>query len=176
MAKELKQLIVEELSRLYSQLDRCVVVGFSGISSVANVEIRSRLREHNIDMRVVKNSLCAQALTKTGLEEMVGLFEGPCAMVTGATDVIELSKVVAELAAKSKNLVIRGGYGEGQVLASEDVRRFATIPPKPVLIGQLLSAAQGPLRAMVGTIGTFTRDLVGVLSAVAKKRDDGEQE
>jgi len=175
MAKELKQLIVEELSRVYSELDRCVVVGFSGISAVANVEIRRRLREHNIDIRVVKNSLCAQALAKSGLEELVGLFDGPCAMVTGGTDVVQLAQVVAEIADTDKDLVIRGGYGEGEVLASEDVKRFATIPPRPVLIAQLLSAAQGPLRAMVGTIGTFTRNLVGVLSAVAAKRDDGEK-
>jgi len=170
VAKELKQLIVDELSRQYEGMDRCVVVNFSGLSSQATVEIRRRLREHDIDLKVVKNSLMARALKRVGLESLVGLLDGPCAVLTGGEDVVELAKILRELT--GPEIVIRGGYGEGQVLASEDVKRFATIPPKPVLIAGFLNVCQAPLRGIAGTLGAFARNFVGVLDAVAKKRDE----
>lgn len=172
MAKELKQLIVDELTQRYRGLDRCVVVNFSGVSSEASVAIRNRLREQQIDLMVVKNSLMARALKNVGLESMVGLLDGPCAVASGGEDVIQLAKVVSELADANRQMAIRGGYGDGQVLASEDVRRFTTIPGRPVLIASLLSAMQSPVRGLAVTMNAFARDFVCVLDAVAKKRDD----
>ena len=172
MAKELKQLIVDELTQQYENLDRCVVVDFTGVSAEASVEIRNRLREQNIDLKVVKNSLMARALSNVGLESMVGLLEGPCAVATGGEDVIQLAKAVTELSGAKKQLVVRGGYGDGQVLASEDVRRFTTIPTRPVLIASLLCAMKGPVRKLAGTMAVFTRNFVCALDAVAKKRGD----
>jgi len=170
MGKELKKLIVEELAGRYTKMNRCVVVNMSRISSLASDEIRRRLRAHQIDVKVVKNSLMAQAFKRIGLEKLVGLLEGPCAVVTGGEDVVELAKKVTELANQNRNIVIRGGYGEGQVLGSLDVRRFAGIPPRPVLIAGFLSASLGPVRGFAGILGGFTRRFVTVLDAVAKKR------
>jgi large subunit ribosomal protein L10 len=170
MAKELKQIIVDEMTQRYSGLDRCIVVNFSGVSSLASGEIRRRLREQNINFKVVKNSLMARAFKQVGLEKLVGLLEGPCAVAIGGEDVVQLAKAVAELADKNKKLVIRGGYGEGMVLGLGEVRRFATIAPRPVLIAQLLGTAQAPLSRMVGALGGVTQKFVGTLDAVAKTK------
>jgi len=174
VAKELKSLIVDEMTQRYQGLDRCVVLNFRGLSAQATVEIRRRLREHQIDLKVVKNSLMARALKNVGLENLVGLLEGPCAVATGGRDVVELAKVLSELSGKGDRIVIRGGYGEGQVLASADVKRFTLIPARPVLIAHLLSVMQAPVRNFVGTLGTFTRSFVTALDAVAKKRGESE--
>ena len=171
MAKELKKLIVEEMTREYSGVDRCVVVNLTGIPSETAARIRARLREHHITLKVVKNSLMARAFANVGLGKLVGLLEGPCAIATGGADVVELAKVITELAGKAK-IEIRGGYGEGQLLASGDVRRFATIPARPTLIAGFLWAAKGPVRRMAATLGTFTRGFVTALDAVAKKRGE----
>jgi large subunit ribosomal protein L10 len=170
MGKELKKLIVDELAGRYTGLDRCVVVNMSGISSLAASEIRNRLRAHHIDVKVVKNSMMAHAFRRIGLEKLVGLLGGPCAVVTGGEDVVELTKAVTELANQNRNIVIRGGYGEGLVLGMMDVRRFAAIPPRPVLIAGFLAAAMGPVRGLAVTMGGFTRSFVCALDAVAKKR------
>jgi large subunit ribosomal protein L10 len=175
MAKELKQLIVEELSRRYKDVDRCVVVNILGVSAVAADEIRSRLRASGVSLETVKNSLMARALARVGLEKMTGLLRGPCALATGAEDVVQLAKTVSEMAARNKNFVIRGGYTEGRLLDTGEVRRFATIPPRLVLVAQFAGVAQGPLRAIVGTLGALVRNFVGAIDAVARKRGEAEQ-
>lgn len=173
MAKELKQLIVEELTERYTDLDRCVVVGFKGVSAEADVEIRSTLREAGISLKVVKNSLVAQAFKNVGLEDLVGILEGPCAIATGGSDVVELAKVVSDLSGKTKEFEIKGGYAEEQTLRPADVKRLAQIPPKPVLLACLLYAAKGPVTKMAGTLSAFTRGFVIACDAIAKKKGDG---
>lgn len=169
MAKELKRLIVEELTRQYADMERCVVVNLSGIGAETAVEIRRRLRDQNITLKVVKNSLVARAFKSVGLDKVVGLLHGPCAVATGGDDVVALARVMTDVARKAK-IEIRGGFGEGMLLAPNDVKRFAQIPPRSALIAGFLSTTQGPLRKMVGTLGTFTRSFVCALDAVAKKR------
>ena len=170
MAKQLKQLIVEEMTQAFGKIDRCVVVNFTGVSSQTAEAIRRRLREQRITLKVVKNSLMARAFSQAGLEKLVGLLEGPCAVVAGGEDVVALSKAVTELADKNRNFVIRGGYGEGMVLGTQEVRRFSQIPPRPVLMGQFLCVAQAPIRRMLGALSGVSRNFVGALDAVAKKK------
>ncbi len=174
MAKQLKQLIVEEMVQRFGSMDRCVVVNFSGVSSQAAEVIRRRLRDQKITLKVVKNSLMARAFAQAGLEKLVGLLEGPCAVATGGEDVVALAKAVTELADKDKNFAVRGGFGEGQVLGTQDLRRYASIPARPVLVAQFLSMAQAPVRGMVGALAGVIRQFVGTLDAVAKKRAAAE--
>ena len=175
MAKELKQLVVAELIERYTGMDRCVVVGFKGISSEADVEIRNTLREAGISLNVVKNSLVAQAFKNVGLEDLVGILEGSCAIATGGSDVVELAKVVNEVSIKTKILEIKGGYAERQTLQAADVKRLAQIPPKPVLLANLLYAAKYPVTRMVGTLSAFTRGFVIACDAIARKKGDGSE-
>jgi large subunit ribosomal protein L10 len=174
MAKQLKQIIVDEMAQQFGTLDRCVVVNFSGVSALGSEAIRRKLREQKITMKVVKNSLMARAFAQAGLEKLVGLLEGPCAVVAGGEDIVSLAKAVSELADKNKQFVIRGGYGEGLVLGTKEVRRFAAIPPRPVLVAQFLSAAQGPVRGFVGALAGVPRQFVCALDAVAKKQAAAE--
>ena len=169
MAKQLKQLIVEEMSQQFGSVDRCVVMNYSGVTSQAAEIIRRRLREQKITIKVVKNSLMARAFSQAGLEKLVGLLEGPCAVATGGEDIVSLAKAVAELADKNKSFVIRGGYGEGMLLGTQEVRRFAAIPSRSVLTAQFLCAAQGPARGFVCAMAGVTRKFVGTLDAVAKE-------
>ena len=170
MAKQLKQLIVEEMTQAFGKIDRCVVVNFSGVSSQMAEGIRAKLRAQGVTLKVVKNSLMARAFSQAGLEKLVGLLEGPCAVVAGGEDVVSLSKAVTDLADKNKNFVIRGGYGEGMLLGTQEVRRFSQIPPRPVLVGQFLYVAQAPLSRMLGALSGVSRNFVGTLDAVAKKK------
>ena len=172
MAKELKRLIVDELKERYKDIDRCVVVDLTGLSAEATVEVRNTLREHDITLSVVKNSLMTQALRQVGLEDLVPVFDGPCAVATGAEDIVELAKILNETSQKLRSVALKGGYGEGQVLQPRDVRRFAVIPPREVLLGQFLGAASAPVSGFVRTMSGIVRDFVGVLDAVARSRDE----
>ena len=86
MAKELKRLVVEELTKRYGNVDRFVLVNFTGISAQLAAEIRASLRDGNITLHVVKNSLMARALANSPqrrLESLTQFLQGTTAIATG---------------------------------------------------------------------------------------------
>ena len=179
MAKELKRLIVEELTKRYENIDRCVLVNFTGVSGQLADEIRASLRDADITLHVVKNSLMARALANSPqgrLASLTQFLEGTTAIATGADDVIGLVKGMVDVAQRCGNFRITGGFGEGRPLAAGDIRRYAAIPPREHLLAQLLGAAASPLGAFARTLDGFTRSFVRVLDAVARKRTDGPEE
>ena len=179
MAKELKRLVVEELTKRYGNVDRCVLVNFTGISAQLAAEIRASLRDANITLHVVKNSLMARALANSPqrrLESLTQFLQGTTAIATGADDVIGLVKGLVDIGERCANFRIAGGFGEGRPLAADDIRRYAAIPSREHLLAQFLGVAASPLGAFVRTLGGFTRNFVTVLDAVARKRTDGPKE
>ena len=53
MAKELKRLVVEELTEQFRGIDRCVVVNLTGLSARTAHEVRADLQKQGITLSVV---------------------------------------------------------------------------------------------------------------------------
>ena len=170
MARELKQLIVDELTRRTEGMDRCVIIGFTELSAEASRNIRARLRQANITLHVVKNSLMARAFANVGLDALTGVLNGPCAVVSGADDVLALTRDVTQLVTGTAGLSIVAGYGEGELLSADDVRRFAAIPSRAQLLSRFLGVASTPLGSFVGVLARLETGFVTVLDAVRKKQ------
>lgn len=64
----------------------------------------------------------------------------------------------SKTATKTKKLELKGGVIEGKAATIEEVKVLASIPPKPVLLSQLLGLLTAPMR-----------NLAVVLSEIAKK-------
>ena len=90
MSKPVKELVRKELINRFDGVSSLAVVGFSGISAVNTRKIRGQLREKEISMTVVKNSIARQAFKEVGLDSAVGLLDGPCAIAYGADSVVSV--------------------------------------------------------------------------------------
>ena len=173
MGKELKKLIVDELTRRTREIDRCVLLNFRGLSADRAADVRARLRQDGISLKVVRNSLMARALANVGLDALGAVLDGPCALADGADDVISLSRVVTRLVNTTDGLTVLAGYGEGKVLSADDVRRLATVPSRPELVAHFLWASRAPVAAFAGTLSRLATRFTGLLDAVRRSRDQG---
>jgi large subunit ribosomal protein L10 len=59
---------------------------------------------------------------------------------------------------------------EGKKVSPADVKALADLPPKEVLIAQLLAAMNGPAGNFVGTLSGILREFVGTLDAIREKK------
>lgn len=174
MAKELKQMIVDELAGRYDGMDRCVVVDLTGLKAVALGEVRSELTRQNITISVVKNSLAIRALSQVGLEQLGGLLDGPSALATGGEDVLELVKALVDCAGKNEKLTIRGALADGAILERPQTVQLSRIPSRDVLTAQFLSMMQAPTSGLVRLMSGVIRNFLGALVAIRDK-DETEQ-
>jgi ribosomal protein L10 len=145
MSRYIKDLISHDLSRRLDGVQDALLVNVIGMNSNATFLLRKELREKNIHLLVVKNSLARRATQGTPLGGAFEGADGSLAVVWGSEDFISLTKEISRLvkAGKYEGLASRGGVMEGERLSAERVEQISKWPSRTeqlsILMGQILS-------------------------------------
>ena len=175
MPSELKMLMAQELADRYRQCSNYVVVSHTKLTGQETTEMRKTLREHNVRMSVVKNSIAARALESCGMGEGTQFFQGPSALMVGDLEMPELCKVVTECAKKFENkLLVRGGMMDGKPLMPEIVKQLASIPPLPILHVQIVSSIQAPITMTAAAFQSLIQSLAYVIEEIRNWKEEGK--
>ena len=141
-----KAAIVEEVSEKFKAAASVVVVDYRGLTVDEVTRLRKQLREANVEMKVIKNSILSRAAEAAGLEGMGEVFTGPTAVAFSNEDVVAPAKIIDEFAKDAKALEIKGGIIEGKVSSLEEITALAKLPNREGLLSMLLSVLQAPVR------------------------------
>jgi ribosomal protein L10 len=145
MSKYVKDLITKDLSHRLEGVDDALLVNVVGMDANRTVVLRRQLREKDIHLLVVKNSLAKRATEGTPLAAAFDGAEGTLAMVWGGEDFISLTKEICELDAGPDfpEFETRGGVMDGEHLTPEKVKQISKWPNRQeqlsLLVGQILS-------------------------------------
>lgn len=145
MSKYLKELITNELRTRLDGVNDALLVDVIGMEANANVELRRSLREKNMHLLVVKNSLANRATEGTALAPAFEGSSGTLAVVWGGEDAVSLAKEVMRLAGNKEYepFAPKGGVMDGAKLSAEEVTAVSKWPSREeqlsLLVGQILS-------------------------------------
>ena len=168
--REKKEQIVDQLSELLSKCKIGVLTDYRGLSAAEMTKLRHKLREADIEYRVVKNTLARLAAEKAGRNGLGGLFDGPVAIAFGYGEITEPAKALADYIQSSKStLSIKGGVLDVGLLTPGDVTILAKLPSKEILLAQVLGGIQSPMVNLVGCLAAPVRGVMGVLQARIKQ-------
>jgi len=184
MPSRLNQLVAKELSERFRGIDTCVFVDFTGLSGRKAAELRNQIQSACGDgavFTVLKTSLARRALANN--ENMKELLEspgdeclsGPTGMAYGADDPVALVRTLAQWGKKEKLLKFKGGVLAGRLLPADTVAELAKIPPKPVLMGQVVGMIAAPITSLLGLCQGLLRQIAGLADALAKQFDDAQR-
>lgn len=171
MPNFVNQRIVEELTDLLRDQEHWLVVGLRGLRVEDAMSLRTGLHEANAELKLVKNSLASRAFGNLGATDLAALLDGPSAVITGGDEPVAIAKLMVNWSRKDKRVLVRGGLVGGRAVSGEDVRALAALPPRPVLLGQLLGLISQPMSQFVGVLAAGMRDFVGVLTALKDKKE-----
>ena len=170
MSREKKAEIIDGLQEVFSKCNIGILTDYRGLSAGEMNGLRRKLRESDIDYKVVKNSLARFAAERAGGDELASLFEGPVAIAFGYSDMTESAKALADYIRTSKStLSIRGGFLSDRLLTSSDVAILATLPSRDILLSKVLAGMQSPIVNLVSVLASPIRGFVGVLQARIKQ-------
>ena len=156
MSKYLKDLITNEVRSRLDGVNDALLVDVIGMEANANVELRKSLREKNIRLMVVKNSLACRATEGTALAPAFEGAAGTSAVVWGGEDVVSLAKEVMRLAEQSEYqpFAPKGGVMGGEKLSKEDVTAIRKWPSRgeqlSLLVGQILGPGANLAAQLLG--------------------------
>ena len=85
----------------------------------------------------------------------------------------DVAKALLDYAKSSKKLVVKGGLFGGKAFDAKAVEALSELPPRDVLIAQVIGAVAAPLSNLVGVVEALYADPIRVIGAVADKVGEG---
>ena len=149
---ENKKAIVAQLAERLKGSQAGVLADYRGLTVEQDTALRVKLREAGVDYTVAKNNLTRFAVNEVGMSELDAYLKGPTALATSADDVVAPAKVLVEFAKENEALEIKAGFVDGKVIDVDEVKVYAAIPTKDVLIAKMLGSLQSPISALARTL------------------------
>jgi len=176
MSKYVKNLISEHLRERLQGVHDALLVKMVGLSANANNRLRAELKQKNIDVMVVKNSLAARAVAGTPLAAMFEGVAGTAAICWGADDVVALAKEVTRLARDRRFEPFGpvGGVMDGEKLSPEQVERVSRWPGRQEQLAMLVGQILGPGRRLAAQLLGPGGKLASQVKELGEEKEEGE--
>ena len=174
MLKKEKENIIQDLVNDMSRSVIIITTDYRGLTAKEMVQLRQKLREAGVQYKVAKNTLTRFAADRAGKQQLGTLLNGPLALVFGYDDIIKPAQSLREhIRATGSVLKITGGVLGDKLLSTDDVVALSVIPPREVLLTQVLGQLQAPLQGVYNVIRAPLQSFLYVLQARARSLEGG---
>ena len=153
---EQKATVVSEIKEKFENAKSVVMFDYRGLSVAEVTELRRMLRENGADYKVYKNTLTKRALDELNIN-MDEYLAGPSAITFG-TDELSIVKILDDFAKDHNALELKAGIVEGKVAGLEDLKRYAAIPSRDVLLTMLAAGLMGTVRDLSICLDLYAKD------------------
>ncbi len=160
-----KQIIIDQLLERINQSPFILVLDYNGMTVPQFGELRNRLAEGGAECHVAKNTHMKRVLSEAGLPDLSAELVGQTAFVTGETDVCAAARTIKNFAREFKRPAFKSGVLDGEALDEEQIKSLADLPPRDVLMGQLLGVINAPATKLLRTINEPGASLARVIKA-----------
>ena len=172
MRKEQKTAVVDNLAGAFKKATIALVSEYRGMSVAETTEVRRKLRAVRGELKVAKNTLIRRAIKDTGYSSLEDKLGGPVGLIISNEDPVELAKTVIGFKDLGDKFKLRGGVFDGKPITIEEVQALATLPPREVILGQLLGVMQAPATHLVRLLNEPGSALARLIDAVGRKNGD----
>ena len=153
---EQKAGVVSEIKERFENAKSVVAFDYRGLSVAEVTELRRKLRDAGADYKVYKNTLTKRALDELNID-MSEYLAGPSAIAFG-TDELSIVKVINDFAKEHEALELKAGIVEGKVAGLEDLKRYAAIPSRDMLLTMLAAGLMGTVRDLSICLDLYSKE------------------
>ena len=143
--RQIKEAKVLAIKEKMEKAQGVIFAKYQGLTVEEDTELRKKLREAGVEYRVYKNTLTTLAAKELGFDAIESILEGPLSIAFGYEDPTAPARVLNDFAKNHKKLELKGGIVQGEIFDADKVQQLAKIPPREVLIAQLLGSFKAPL-------------------------------
>lgn len=169
--RQIKKEKVSALAQKMAAAKSMIFTDYRGLTANQLARLRTKIKELEAEMIVVKNTLLSLALKKNKLEVAKEQLEGPTAVIIGYQDEVSPVKEVAESAKKFGLPKFKFGFLGSEFLDSTQLESFAKIPGRNVLYANVVGSLNSPIYGIVSVLNANLRNLVFALDQIRVKKE-----
>ena len=150
-----------------------ILISYHGLSAASLNSFRTQLQEIDAQCHIVPNRLLLHAAGELGLQEVAAAeLTGDSALISGDCDPVSMAKIVREFIKEQKDkIVIKWAYVEQTLISADETVALAELPPREVLLAQLLGLLEAPASQLVRVLNAKVASVVYVLNAFLQKKE-----
>jgi large subunit ribosomal protein L10 len=172
ISKERKTELVTQYIEQLKQSQGIILADYRGLSVHDISDLRRGMRPIGGKFQVVKNRLLMLALKEVGMSVPEEWLIGPTAIGFCHEEVPPVAKALTNAAKEMDTLHIKGGLVGTSVLSEEQVRVIADLPPREVLLAQVLGTINAPASRAASVVASGIRQVLNVLQAYVDKLEE----
>ncbi len=153
-----KKAVVSEVAELANSAHSLVLSEYHGLTVAQLTSLRNEARQHNVDVRVVKNTLARRAFDGTQYEAVIEHLVGPLIMAFSLDeeDPVAGVRIIHNFLKDKANekLVVKTIAHDGEVHDASALKAIATLPTKDEAISMLLAVLKAPVQKLAATLAS----------------------
>jgi len=169
MNKTEKSALVAELAENFGRASIALLSEYKGMSAGESDDMRRRIRAARGEFRVAKNTLLRRAVTGTRFASLESQLGGSVGLILSYADPVELAKTVSSFKDLGEKFKIRGGVLDGKPLTPAEINDLASLPPREVIMAQLLGLIQAPATHLVRLLNEPGSMVARLIDAIGRK-------
>lgn len=168
--REQKGESLAEVTKLFETSKVVVLTDYRGIKVEDVTALRRQVREVKGRFKVVKNTISRKVFADAKYESFRKLLKGSSALAFGQEDPIALVKKITEFTKTNKQLTVRAGLMDGEVLTLAELTVLATLPSRDVLLAQIMGLLNAPMASFLGNLNGQIADFLSVMKQIEEKK------
>ncbi|WP_031517427.1 50S ribosomal protein L10 [Desulfofalx alkaliphila] len=171
--RQQKEQMVAEVKGKMQNAQVVILSNYRGITVDKITALREKMRKAGCEMKVAKNTLTKIAANELGIDGLDPYLQGPTILTFGNEDPVAAAKILNDFSKEvKKGLEIKVGVLEGKVVSTEEIKALADLPSREVLLAKVLGGMQAPMYGFAGVLSANLRNLVYVLEAIRKQKEE----
>ncbi len=169
MKKEQKEKIVNEFVEIFSE-HGFYLMDFKGLNVAEITDLRSKLRDAKVSMRVVKNTLAKRALKQAGIDNLNSFLVGATSIVWSEEDSITPLRILNQLLKQYDKGTIKAGLIYGLLVKDSDIDKISNLPDKSEFYTKIASSLNSPIVKLVMVFNAVPSKFVRIVDALREKK------
>ena len=161
-----KKSIVDEVSAVASKAVSAVLADYRGLTVNQMTDLRSKARQANVYLRVVRNTLSRRAFKNTELECLDDKLVGPLFIALSLEAPGDAAKLLKEYTKSFEKLEVKALSVGGVLYDPKQLDAVASLPTKLEALSKLLFVMKAPIEQFVRTMAAPHAKLVRTVVAI----------
>lgn len=169
-----KAAVIEDLTDKLGRINAAALIEYRGLTVAEISELRSQLRQREIELQVTKNTLLREAAHRSNITELDEMFNGPTAVAFIYGDESTGTKALNDYfrtarVGQIKSGILKGGRG----LTAEQFTKLADLPNRQTLLAQIAGLLESPMTQLAALFNAPQQQLAYAIAALQDKAKEG---
>ena len=169
MNRDEKAAVIDQVADQIQESQAIFALDYRGMTVAQAAGLRTKLREADASLRIVKNTLTERAADKAGAEALKTLLDGPTAFTFVRGDAALAAKTLAAFGKEHELLHFKGGTMEGGEVSADEIIAISKLPSRDALNQQLVGVLAYPISGLARTLNQLIQGLAVQLGQIAEQ-------